>query len=172
MKIESTYELNATTSAQSQMINDDLVESLTEICSFLMPQGVVAVPVEYVDDYRKSLVLESNIILAEIMTQQIFECNERLSIRLSGLIIEGFANPRKFSFLLSHSNLRAKIFLGRDHMQTFGLSEFLRLEYPEIPLVLSDTIFGLNFLDFSTDDEPVSSFNGSGCLLIGEEVKK
>jgi hypothetical protein len=172
LKIESTYELNAIESTQSQSINDDLVESLTEISSFFMPQGVVAVPVEYVDDFRKSLVLESNIVLAEIMTQQIFECNDKLSIRLSGIVIEGFSNPRKFSFLLSHNNLRAKIFQGRDHMQTFRLSEFLRLEYPEIPLLLSDTIFGLNFLDFSTDDEPVSSFNGSGCLLIGEEVKK
>ncbi len=172
MKIESTYELNTIAGAQAQLINDDFVESLTEICSFLMPQGVVAVPVEYVDDYRKSLVLESNIVLAEIMTQQIFECNDKLSIRLSGVFVEGFTHPRTFSFLLSHSNLRAKIFPGRDHMQTFGLSEFLRLEYPEIPLILSDTIFDLNFLDFSRDDEPVSSFNGSGCLLIGEEIKE
>jgi hypothetical protein len=170
LKIESTYELNAATSTQSQLINDDFVDSLAEISSFFMPQGVVAVPVEYVNDYRKSLVLESNIVLAEIMDQQIFECNDRLSIRLSGKIIEGFTKPRKFSFLLSHSNLRAKVFTERDHIQTFRLSEFLRLEYSDIPLIVTDTIFGLNFLDFNKDDEPASLTNGSGCLLFGEEV--
>ena len=170
LKIESTYELDVATSTQSQLINDDLVDSLAEISSFFMPQGVVAVPVEYVNDYRKSQVFESNIILAEIMTQQIFECNDRLSFRLSGMIIEGFARPRKFSFLLSHSNLWAKVFTGRDHIQTVRLSEFLRLEYPDIPLIVTDTIFGLNFLDFSKDDEPASLLNGSGCLLIGDEA--
>ena len=169
MKIESIYDSGVITGRQSQLITDDLVESLTEISSFFMPQGVVAAPVDYVNDSRKSFPLNSNILLVEICTQQIFECANRLSIRLSGVIIEGFARPREFSFFLSHSNPRAKVFVGRDNLQTFELSEFLRLEYPEIPLVLTDSIFSLHFLDFSTSGEPVTVFNGGGCLLFGEE---
>ena len=169
MNIGSTYDPGITMGQQSQLITDDLVESLTEISSFFMPKGVVAAPVDYVDDYRKSLALDSNVVLVEIVTQQIFECKSRLSIRLSGMIIEGFANPREFSFFLSHSYPRAKIFPGRDHLQTFELSEFLRLEYPEIPLVLTDSIFSLHFLDLSVADEPSSLFNGGGCLILGGE---
>lgn len=135
-----------------------------------MPQGMVASPVDYVNDNRKSAPLNSNILLAEISTQQIFECGDRLSIRLSGSIIEGFARPRDFSFFLSHSNLKAKVFHGRDNLQTFELSEFLRLEYPEIPLVLTDAIFSLHFLDFSKGEEPAILYNGGGCLLLGEEA--
>jgi hypothetical protein len=154
---------------QSQLITDDLVESLTETASFFMPQGVVAAPVEYVGDSRTSLSLQGNVLLVEICTQQIFECENRLSIRLSGLIIEGFATPREFSFFLSHSYPQAKVFPGRDNLQTFELSEFLRLEYPEIPLVLTDTLFSLHFLDFNTSDEPTILFNGGGCLLLGKD---
>ena len=169
MNIGSTFDSGVTAGMQSQLITDDLVESLTEIGSFFMPQGVVAAPVEYVDDSRNSLALQGNVLLVEICTQQIFECENRLSIRLSGLIIEGFATPREFSFFLSHSYLQAKVFPGRDNLQTFELSEFLRLEYPEIPLVLTDTLFSLHFLNFSTSDEPTTLFNGGGCLLLGEE---
>jgi hypothetical protein len=169
LEIGSTFDPRVTASRQSQVITDDLVEALTEIGSFFMPQGVVAAPVEYVDDSRSSLALQGNVLLVEICTQQIFECENRLSIRLSGLIIEGFAKPREFSFFLSHSNRQAKVFPGRDNLQTFELSEFLRLEYPEIPLILTDTLFGLQFLDFSTGDEPTALFNGGGCLILGEE---
>lgn len=154
---------------QSQLITDDLVESLTEIGSFFMPRGVVAAPIEYVDDSRRSLALKGNVLLAEICTQQIFECQDRLSIRLSGFIIEGFTRPREFNFFLSHSYPQAKVFRGRDTLQTFYLSEFLRLEYPDIPLVLTDTLFGLHFLDFSDGSEPVATFNGGGCLSLGED---
>jgi hypothetical protein len=164
----STFDPRVTAGRQAQLITDDLVEALTEIGSFFMPHGVVAIPVEYVGDNRNSLLLKDNILAVEISTQQIFECENRLSIRLSGLIIEGFAKPRKFSFYLSHSFTPAKVFPGRDNLQTFGLAEFLRLEYPKIPLVLTDTLFGLHFLDFSTSDEPTVSFNGGGCLLLGE----
>ncbi len=154
---------------QSQLITDDLVESLTEIGSFFMPQGVVAAPVEYVDDSRRSLALQGNVLLAEICTQQVFECQDRLSVHLSGFIIEGFSRPREFNFFLSHSHLQAKVFRGRDTLQTFHLSEFLRLEYPDIPLVLTDTLFSLHFLDLSDGGEPVVTFNGGGCLSLGEE---
>lgn len=154
---------------QSQLITDDLVESLTEISSFFMPKGLVVAPVEYVDDNRRSISLQGNVLLAEIASQQIFECQDRLSIRLSGFIIEGFERPREFSFYLSHSYMDAKVFRGRDTLQTFELSEFLRLEYPPIPLVLTDTLFSLHFLDFSSSEDPRAVFNGGGCLLLGEE---
>lgn len=155
---------------QAQLITDDLVESLTEIGSFFMPQAVVVSPVGYVEDSRTSLALKGNVLLVEICSQQIFECQDRLSIRLSGLIIEGFAKPRAFSFFLSHSYPQAKVFTGRDNLQTFELSEFLRLEYPDIPLVLTDTVFSLQFLDYSSGDEPIESLNGGGCLLLGKEA--
>jgi len=171
LNTEFIHRSSVTTGRQAQLMTDDFVESLTEISSFFMPQGVVAAPVEYVDDFKKSLVLDSNVILAEIATQQIFECENRLSIQLNGMIIEGFSKPREFSFFLSHSYSRAKVFPGRDNIQTFYLSEFLRLEYPEIPLILTDTVFSLHFLDFSTDDEYVSLLNGGGCLILGEEAK-
>lgn len=169
MDIGSTFDPGVAMGRQSQLISDDLVEGLTEICSFFMPQGVVAVPVDLVDDSRNRLALQGNVLLVEISTQQIFECQDRLSIRLSGMIIEGFAKPREFSFFLSHSNPQAKVFPGRDNLQTFELSEFLRLEYPEIPLVLTDTLFSLHFLNFNTSDEPAVLFNGGGCLLLGKE---
>ncbi len=155
---------------QAQLITDDLVEGLTEIGSFFMPGGVVPTPVDYVDDSRNSQPLQGNVLLVEVASQQILECEERLSIRLSGAIIEGFTKPREFSFFLSHSYAGAKIFRGRDNLQTFELSEFLRLEYPEIPLVLTDTLFSLQFLDFSGGVEPTASFNGGGCLILGEEL--
>lgn len=170
MNIELTYEPGATMEVQAQLITDDLVEGLTEIGSFFMPGGVVPSPVDYVDDRRNSLSLQSNVLLVEIASQQIFECEERLFIRLSGVIIEGFARPREFSFFLSHTYARAKVFPGRNNLQTFELSEFLRLEYPEIPLVLTDTLFSLHFLDFSTGEDPRAMFNGGGCLILGEEL--
>ena len=170
MNIESPFESGIATGRQSQLMTDDFVESLTEITSFFMPQGVIAAPVEYVDDFRKTLILDTSVVLAEIVSQQIIECEDRLSIRLNGVIIEGFANPREFSFFLSHTNLRAKIFPGRDYSQIVELSEFLRLEYPDISLFLTDTIFSLHFLDFSSDDEPASLFNGGGCLILGKEL--
>lgn len=154
---------------QSQLISDDFVEALTEIASFFMPDGMVALPVDYVDDIRTSRPLQENVLLAEIATQQIIECENRLSIRLNGIIIEGFKKPREFSFFLSHGYRLAEVFTGRDNLQTFELSEFLRLEYPRIPLVLSDIVFGLKFFDFRADDDPPAIFNGGGCLLIGEE---
>jgi hypothetical protein len=166
---QSTYDPGITTGRQSQLITDDLVESLTEISSFFMPDGIVASPVDYVNDSRKSLPLDSNVVLVEIATQQIVECKNQLSIQLKGKIIEGFLKPREFSYFLSHSYPRAKIFPGHDHLQTFELSEFLRLEYPEIPLVLSDTIFSLNFLNLDVADEPSLQFNGGGCLILGDE---
>ena len=134
-----------------------------------MPRGVVAVPVNYVDDSRTSLALHGNVLLAEIATQQIFGCENRLSMRLSGMILEGFKNPLEFTFFISHSYPRAKVFAGRDNLQTFELSEFLRLEYPDIPLVLTSTVFSLNFLDFSINDDPEALINGGGCLLLGNK---
>jgi len=169
LNIGSIFDSAVRTGVQSQLISDDFVEALTEIGSFFMPSGVVATPVEYVDDSRSSLPLHGNVLLAEISTQQILECGDRLSIRLSGMIIEGFRKPREFSFFLSHSYQQARVFSGRDTLQTFELSEFLRLEYPEIPLVLTDTLFSLNFLDFNQDSEPSVFYNGGGCLLLGEE---
>lgn|GEM_PF-1408000 len=169
LDIGSTFDFTVRAGMQSQLISDDFVEALTEIGSFFMPGGVVATPVEYVDDTRSSLPLQGNVLLAEIATQQILECANRLSIRLSGMIIEGFEKPREFSFFLSHSYKQAKVFSGRDNLQTFELSEFLRLEYPDIPLVLTDTLFSLNFLNFSTGDDPSTQYNGGGCLLLGEE---
>ena len=88
MNIGSIFDSAVRTGVQSQLISDDFVEALTEIGSFFMPSGVVATPVEYVDDSRSSLPLHGNVLLAEISTQQILECGDRLSIRLSGMIIE------------------------------------------------------------------------------------
>ncbi len=154
---------------QSQVITDDFVESLTEISSFFMPQDFTVVPVEYVNDVRKSVTLESNVLLAEIASQQILECGANLSVRLTGTILEGFAKPLAFSFFLSHTYRDAKIFKGRNHLQTFTLSEFLRLEYPPIQLLLTDTLFSLNFIRFGMDDAtPSTIFNGGGCLLFAE----
>jgi hypothetical protein len=169
LEIEPTFDTRAMTGMQSQLITDDLVESLTEIGSFFMPKGMVVAPIDYVNDNRRSLALQGSELLVEISSQQIFECQDRLSIRLSGAIIEGFERPREFSFFLSHSYVDAKVFRGRDTLQTFELSEFLRLKYPPIPLVLTDTLFSLHFLDFSNGDEPNAIFNGGGCLLLGEE---
>lgn len=169
MDTESTWETGITANQQSQVITDDFVESLTEIGSFFMPKGVVAAPVEYVNDLRKAVLLESSTLLAEISSQQIFECGNKLSIRLVGTIVEGFAKPLEFSFFLSHTYPAAKVFKGRNYLQTFELSEFLRLEYPPIQLVLTDTLFSLHFLDFEKNEvEPQTLFNGGGCLLFGE----
>ena len=73
-------------------------------------------------------------------------------------------------FLFSSvSYAEAKVFPGRNNLQTFELSEYLRLEYPPIQLVLTDTLFSLTFIDFKHDDiAPQSIFNGSGCLVFGE----
>ncbi len=169
LNTESTWEPGAYASQQSQVITDDFVESLLEIGSFFQPQGVVASPVEYVNDIRKAVPLETNVLLAEIGTQQILECGENLSIKLSGTILEGFAKPLEFSFFLSHTYGDAKVFRGRNNLQTFELSEYLRLEYPPIQLILTDTLFSLNFIDFKNDDiAPQSIFNGGGCLVFGE----
>lgn len=153
---------------QAQLISDDLVQGLTEIASFFMPRGMVVSPVEYADDSQHVLKVQGNVLLIEVSSQQIVECGNRLSIRLNGLIREGFARPREFNFFLSHSYQKAKVFGRRDHLQTFELSEFLRLEYPNIPLTLSDSLFGLHFLDFSDSDSPTALLNGEGCLLLGE----
>lgn len=169
MNTESICETGIYANQQSQVITDDFVESLVEIGSFFMPEGVVAVPVEYVNDARKAVPLKSNVLLAEITTQQILECGNNYLIKLSGIIQEGFAQPLAFSFLLSHTFPEAKIFKGRNNLQTFALSEFLRLEYPPIQLILTDTLFSLNFIDFKYDEaEPQPIVNGSGCLLFGE----
>ncbi len=169
MNLESPFDSAVRKDMQSQQISDDFIEALTEIASFYMPDGMVVLPVDYVDDVRTSKPLQGNILLAEIATQQIFECENRLSIRLNGVIVEGYKKPRKFSFFLSHSYRSAKVFTGRNNLQIFELSEFLRLEYPQIPLVLTDISFGLNFFDFSGSNDPPAFFNGGGCLLIGEE---
>lgn len=169
MNTESTRENGVFANQQSQVITDDFVESLLEISSFFMPQGVVAAPVEYVNDIRKAAPLETNVLLAEIATQQILECGNNLSIKLAGTIIEGFAKPLVFGFFISHTYPEAKVFRGRNNLQTFELSEFLRLEYPPIQLILTDTLFSLTFIDFKHDDiAPQSIFNGSGCLVFGE----
>ncbi len=154
---------------QPQLIADDLVQSLVDIGSFFMPSGLVVTPMDYVNDWRKAVAMQSNIILAEIASQQILECEDRFSITFTGLIVQGFKKPREFKFFISHSYPGAKVFPGRDTLQTFGLSEFLRLEYPEIPLVITDTLFSLHFTDYTTNDEPRSFLNGGGCLLFGEE---
>ena len=150
----------------SQVITDDFVESLTEISSFFMPQEFTVIPVEYVNDFRKSVSLESNVMLAEIATQQIMEYGANLSVRLTGTILEGFSKPLAFTFLLSHTLRDAKIFKGRNHLQTFALSEFLRLEYPPLQLVLTDTLFSLHFSSDKTEQKPI--VNGGGCLLFDE----
>jgi len=169
LNTESTYEAEVYANQQSQIITDDFVESLLEIGSFFMPQGVVAAPVEYINDVRKAVPLETNILLTEIASQQILECGESLSIKLSGTIIEGFAKPLEFSFFISHTYKDAKVFRGRNNLQTFELAEYLRLEYPPIQLILTDTLFSLNFIDFKNDDiAPQSIFNGGGCLVFGE----
>lgn len=169
MTTESTCEGGVFPNRQSQVITDDFIESLLDIGSFFMPSGLVAAPVEAVNDIRKAVSLESNVLLAEIATQQILECGNKLTIRLAGSIIEGFAKPLDFNFFISHTFPDAKIFKGRNNLQTFELSEFLRLEYPPIQLILTDTLFSLYFLDFRGDEnEPKSTFNGSGCLFFGE----
>ncbi len=167
MNIGTNFDSGMAISKKSQLISDDLIEALTEIGSFFMPQGLVVLPTEYVDDNCTSAPLQGNVLLVEICRQQILEYNNRLSIRLSGIIIEGFSKPREFTFSLSHSHLKAKVFAGRDTIQTFELSEFLRLEYPEIPLVLTDTTFSLDFLDFNGNAEPAGSVDGKGSLRIG-----
>ena len=170
MNTKSTSETDAYAPQQSQVITDDFVESLLEIGSFFMPQGVVVAPVEYVNDVRKAAALESNVLLAEIASQQILECGNRLSIKLSGTILEGFSNPLEFSFFISHTYKEAKVFRGCNNLQTFELSEYLRLEYPPIQLILTDTLFSLNFIDFKHDElAPQSIFNGGGCLIFGEQ---
>ena len=170
LKTESTSEAGLYTNQQSQVITDDFVESLLEIGTFFMPQGVVVAPVEYVNDVRKAAALESNVLLAEIASQQILECGNRLSIKLSGSILEGFPHPLEFSFFISHTYQEAKIFKGCNNLQSFELSEYLRLEYPPIQLILTDTLFSLNFIDFMHDElAPQSIFNGGGCLLFGEQ---
>lgn len=169
MNTESTCEGGILLHRQSQVITDDFVESLVEIGSFFMPGGLVAAPVESVNDIRKAVPLESNVLLAEIATQQILECGQNMTIRLAGSIIEGFAKPLDFNFFLSHTFQDARVFKGRNNFQTFELSEFLRLEYPPIQLILTDTLFSLYFLDFrENESEPKSMFNGGGCLLFGE----
>lgn len=83
---------------QPQLITDDFVESLTEIGSFFMPPGIIVTPVAYVNDWPAVMALQSNILLAEIYSQQILECEDRLSISLRGVIVEGFKKPRDFMF--------------------------------------------------------------------------
>ncbi len=158
-------------SQHSQIITDDLVESLMEMSSFFMPQGVMVAPVEYVNDMRKALSLKKNVLLAEIASQQILECGRNLSVKLSGSLLEGFARPLDFTFYFSHTYKEAEIFQGRNNLQTFELSEYLRLEYPPIQLFLTDTLFSLNFINFRYDEAaPESIVNGSGCLLFSEPV--
>lgn len=170
MNTESTCESGIFPHRQSQVITDDFVESLLEIGSFFMPNGLVAAPFEYANDIRKAVPLESNVLLAEIATQQILECGKNLTVRLAGSIIEGFAKPLDFNFVFSHTFPDAKIFKGRNNLQTFELSEFLRLEYPPIQLILTNTLFSLYFVDFRADEnEPKQIMNGSGCLLFGEK---
>lgn len=154
---------------QPQLITDDFVEALTEIGSFFMPPGIIVTPLAYVNDLSQVMTLQTNILLAEIYSQQILECEDRLSISLRGLIVEGFKKPRDFIFFISHSYLRAKVFPDRNTLQTFALSEFLRLEYPEISLVITNTLFNLHFTDHSKANRPNSFFNGDGYLLFGEE---
>ena len=169
MNTESSCGLGGFVSQQSQVITDDFVESLLEIGSFFMPQGVVVSAVEYVNDVRKATPLTTNVLLAEIASQEILECGDSFSIKLSGTIIEGFVKPLEFSFFLSHKYEDAKIFRGRNHLQIFELKEYLRLEYPPTQLILTDTLFSLNFIDFKNDDiAPQSIFNGAGCLVFGE----
>ncbi len=170
MDIGSTCDCGIIAGIQSQVITDDLVESLMEISSFFMPQAVIATPADLVNDCCTAAPLQSNVLLAEICSQQILECHDQFSIRLSGRIVEGFATPREFSFFISHSNPHARVFSGRYNLQTFELSEFLRLEYPEISLVLTNSLFSLHFLDFTSGDEPKTLFNGGGCLLFGEDT--
>lgn len=151
---------------QPQIVTDDLVESLVEVGSFFMPPGILVEPVDYVNDWRKAIPLDSNVITAEIRSQQILECENRLAVKLSGRIVEGMADPQEFSFFLSHTYPPAKVFADRDALQTFRLSEFLRLEYPEIPLVLTDTLFSLYFADYTAEEGPSALFNGGGCLIF------
>lgn len=169
LNTQSTCENGVFAQQQSQVITDDFVESLLEISSFFMPQGIVTAPVEYVNDVRKAAPLDTNVLLVEIASQQILECGNNLSIKLAGTIREGFAKPLEFGFFISHTYAEAKIFQGCNNLQTFELSEFLRLEYPPIQLILTDTLFSLTFVDFKHDDiAPQSIFNGSGCLVFGE----
>jgi len=169
LNIESTCGPGTFACQQPQVVTDDFVESLLEIGTFFMPQGVVVSAVEYVNDVRKAVPLETNVLLTEIASQQIIECGNKVSITLSGRIIEGFAKPLKFVFFLSHKYADAKIFRGRNNIQIFELKEYLRLEYPTTKLILTDTLFSLNFIDFKNDDiAPQSVFNGGGCLVFGE----
>ncbi len=167
MNIGKSFDAGLAKKKKPQFISDDLVEALTETGSFFMPQGLVVVATEYVEDKRTSIPLQGNVVLVEISRQKIFEYKNRLSIKLSGKIIEGFSKPREFTFHLSHSYPEAKVFPGRDNIQTFELSEFLRLEYPEIPLVATDATFCLDFLDFNENDDPEVCINGRGSLRIG-----
>lgn len=169
MNTGSFFDPGVVAGRQSQLITDDFVESLVEIGSFFMPPTIVVTPVDYVNDRRKATALQSNILLAEICSQQILECENRLSLCLCGLIVEGFKTPRDFTFFISHSYSRAKVFPRRNNLQTFELSEFLRLEYPEISLVLTDTLFSLHFADYTPNNGPISFLNGDGYLLFGEE---
>ncbi|MEN8198930.1 MAG: hypothetical protein ABFR63_02540 [Thermodesulfobacteriota bacterium] len=159
----------ATSGHPSQVITDDFVESLTELSSFFMPENIVVNPVEYGNEGRQELPLLSNVLLAEICTQQILQCDNRLFVRFNGWIIEGFAKPREFGFMLFHTFSSAKVFPGGDNFQTIELSEFLRLEYPEIRLELTESLFTLNFQEFSTSAEAQPFSNGGGCLLLGDK---
>ena len=127
MNTKSICENGVFANQQSQVITDDLVESLLEISSFFMPQGVVTAPVEYVNDVRKAAPLETNIVLAEIATQQILECGNKLSIKLAGTILEGFAKPLEFGFFISHTYTEAKVFRGRNIYRHFSSASFCAL---------------------------------------------
>jgi len=105
--------LNDYSGYQSQAITDNFVESLTEIGSFFLPQGVAVAPVGYANDVRKTVPLESNILFTEIAIQQIIECGNKHPIRLDREIAEGFCKPPECSFSLPHTCLEAKIFKGR-----------------------------------------------------------
>jgi len=170
VKTGSMFDPGAAVGGQSQLITDDFVESLMELGSFFMPPTIIATPVDYINDWRKARALQTNIFLAEICSQQILECENRLSVTFSGVILEGFKQPREFTFFFSHNYSRAKIFPDRNTLQTFQLSEFLRFEYPEISLVITDTLFSLQFADFTSSKKgPKSFLNGNGYLLFGDE---
>lgn len=165
----SLFNPGAAAGIQTQLITDDFVESLMEIGSFFMPPGIMVTPAAYVNDWPKVMMLQTNILLAEIYSQQILECEDRLSISLRGAIVEGFTKPRGFIFHISHSYLGAKVFPGRNTLQTFRLSEFLRLEYPEISLVITNSLFNLHVTDQTLSKKTASPFNGDGYLIFADE---